>query len=336
MPLAIHSNNIGSPSQSLSLVEVEMPECLENDVVVKVHALALNPIDYKAALGGILGKDNISFGWDGSGVITAVGSAVSGFSVGEAVLFAGSARRAGSAAEYVAVDARTVAKKPESLSFADAASFPLVGLTAVEGLKEQLSLSPASAPSATLLIINGGGGVGSLAVQVAKKMLGVGTVIATAGRDVTRDWCKEKGADHVLNHREPLGPQLASLSLTPTHVFCTVDLDLYFDQITDLISPSGKILAITIGDAAKIDVSRLFFPKRLVLAFELMFTKTWFGENLESQGEILTEIADFFVHQKFGCVITEKREGLSVESVGEGLELLKAGKLHGKFVIEVT
>uniref|UniRef100_A0A7S1YEG0 Enoyl reductase (ER) domain-containing protein n=1 Tax=Sexangularia sp. CB-2014 TaxID=1486929 RepID=A0A7S1YEG0_9EUKA len=335
MPLTIFSNDISTEKQSLSLTETDMPTCGDDDLVVKVHAIGLNPVDYKAARGGLLGTSGISFGWDCSGTVTQAGSNVKDFSVGDAVLFSGDVKRGGCAAEYVAVDARLVAKKPTELSFTEAASFPLVSVTAYEAIAEQMAVTEKSAPSSTLLVINGGGGVGSAAVQLAKHHFGIGTVIATAGRAVTKEWCQRNGADHVLDHHQPLGPQLEALKVQPNLVLCTVDLDGYYDQIVEFISPSGKIVSITLGDSSKIDVGKLFFPKRLTLAIELMFTKPYFGENIASQGEMLRTIASLFATKKLQSIVTVTKSGLTVDNLNEGLDALQAGKMHGKFVVNV-
>ena len=182
--------------------ETEKPKPEGRDLLVQIQAISVNPVDTKirqnAAKEEELDTPKI-IGWDAVGIVEEVGEEVSHFKAGDPVYYAGDLTRSGSNAEYQLIDERIVGHKPKSLSLAQAAAMPLTTLTAWESLFDRIKYNPQSDAGKTLLILNGAGGVGSIAIQLAKKLTDL-TVIATASRKETQNWCENLGADHVVNH----------------------------------------------------------------------------------------------------------------------------------------
>jgi zinc-binding alcohol dehydrogenase family protein len=221
-------------------VDRELPEPTPgpHDLLVRIEAVAVNPIDTKlrAAVGPGMAPKQL--GWDGAGVAAAVGEQVSRFQAGDPVMFAGDAGRAGCNAEAVLVDERLVGRKPARLSWAEAAAVPLTGLTAWESLFERLDLDPTGGHGRgpSLLIIGGAGGVGSIAIQLARRAGAV--VIASASRPESAAWVRQLGADHVVDHHRPLAPQLAALGFEAVdHIANFSDTDAYWNVMAELIKP---------------------------------------------------------------------------------------------------
>eukprot|EP01024_Parvocaulis_polyphysoides_P031345 TRINITY_DN2835_c0_g6_i3.p1 TRINITY_DN2835_c0_g6~~TRINITY_DN2835_c0_g6_i3.p1 ORF type:complete len:254 (-),score=42.93 TRINITY_DN2835_c0_g6_i3:69-782(-) len=200
-------------SSVLTYGELPKPKPQPHDVVVQNRWTGINPIDYKVR-DGLPGAQEIDpsnpliIGWDGAGTVTEVGAEVSEFSVGDEVYYSGSIVRAGSYAQYTAVDSRIVAKKPSSLDFAEASAIPLVAITSWETMVEDAKTKKGD----KVMIYNGAGGLGSFAIQLAKHLGAV--VVATASRPDSIEFCKSMGADHVINHREALKPQLEKIGVT--------------------------------------------------------------------------------------------------------------------------
>ena len=215
-----------------SLLDIELPDPVPEprDLLVEVKAVSVNPVDTKIRMnaGTNLPQPRI-LGWDCAGVVEAVGEDCSLFKPGDAVFYAGDVTRAGCNGQYHLIDERIVGRKPASLSFDDAAAMPLTTITAWEALFDRMSISKDAAANKgkSILIIGAAGGVGSIAVQLAKKVAGL-QVIATASRAQTEQWCRDLGADQVINHREALGAEAFRLllGLAGTLVFYGVPLDV--------------------------------------------------------------------------------------------------------------
>ena len=285
-----------------ALVDTELPEPVTGprDLLVRIEAVAVNPIDTKlrAAVGE--GDPPRQLGWDGAGVVAAVGERVGRFRVGDAVMFAGDAGRAGCNAEAVLVDERLVGRKPARLSWAEAASVPLTGLTAWEALFERLDLDPDAgaaegAPGGgggqdpSLLILGGAGGVGSIAIQLARRAGAV--VIASASRPESAAWVRQLGAHHVVDHHRPLAPQLTALGFGAVDLIANFsDTDAYWEVMAELIAPLGSIVAI-VGNRHPLDLNRLK-AKSVTFAWEFMFSRSQFQTaDMGRQGEILDRLA---------------------------------------------
>lgn len=271
-----------------------VPELGDRDVLIKVDAAGMNPVDDKLRTNfgtpGPLDAPKV-LGMDGCGTIAAVGKAVTFFKVGDVVWTAGLLTKNGTNADYVAHDERIVGLAPTSISRGMAASVPLVFLTAWEGLFEGLGLSefdPALAGK-TLLVLPGAGGVGSFVIQLASAILGL-TVIATASRPESGQACINLGAKYTINHRQPLKPQIEALGLDGVdYIYNAYKTDVYFDQYCDIVKPLGGIVSIVETDEP-MALGKLMH-KRVTFVWELMFTRPLFNVEMERQHGILNDAA---------------------------------------------
>jgi len=273
-----------------------------------------------------------------SGVVKAVGKNVTSFKIGDEVYFAGHGfARNGANAEYTVVEHRIVALKPKSLDWEQAASLPLVTLTAWEGMAEGAGIliptDNSANPNAnkSILILGGAGGVGSIAIQLAKKVFHFGHVIATASRPETVEWCKKQGADHVIDHSKNLEQELASKGFPKgvNYVFCTTDLNKVFDSLIPITKCAGKIIAIT--GFGGIDMSKVMM-KRITVVAELMFSRIINDEEPELQHEILTKVAQLIESKTLHHVQNHHFEWSQIK---EAQVLQDSGKAIGKITLTV-
>ncbi len=253
---------------SLHDIELPMPEAKGRDLLVEIRAISVNPVDTKVRrrAGAEDGGWRV-LGYDAAGVVTAVGAEASLFKPGDAVFYAGTIGRQGTNAEFHLVDERIVGRKPERLSWAEAAALPLTAITAWETLFDRLSVSrPVPGPAAAaVLIIGGAGGVASNAIQLARQLTDL-TVIGTASRPETERWVRELGAHHVIDHRKPLATEVAALGLgAPGFVFSTTETDTHLKEIAALIGPQGRFALI--DDPKTFDIS-LFKPRSVSVHWE--------------------------------------------------------------------
>lgn len=289
-------------TEAESLVDIELPQPVATgrDLLVKVRAVAVNPVDYKI-------RQNVSaeegqykvIGWDAVGEVVATGEQVTLFQPGDQVFYAGDLTRSGSNAEYQLVDERIVGHKPRSLSDAEAAALPLTSITAWELLFEHLQLQQQS-PDAVqktgevLLVVGAAGGVGSILVQLAKTLTGA-TVIATASREASRNWVTELGADFVVDHSQPMKPQIDALIAEGktgpvTHVASLNATEQYFDSYVELLVPFGRIAMI--DDPETLDVMKIK-PKSLSLHIEFMFARSMHqAADMQAQHALLEQVAE--------------------------------------------
>lgn len=266
-----------------------------HDLLVQVEAISVNPVDAK-----VRGQKSPPpagprvLGWDAAGTVVAVGSAVGRFTVGDAVYFAGDITRAGSNAQFVLVDERITGPKPASLGFAEAAALPLTAITAWEALFDRLGLLPTPAADSpqrgqSILIIGAGGGVGSIAVQLA---VAAGlTVVGTASRAESVNWVRELGAAHVVDHHQPLRPQLDALGVGEVnHVLLLADTDTHFAALPSVLKPQGRACGI-VENAQPLDLN-LLKAKSLGFVWEMMFTRSMFQTpDMAAQHALLAEVA---------------------------------------------
>lgn len=320
----------------LKVHKLPIPTAGPMDIIVANRASGVNPVDYKVRDGEIITAPidpslPLILGWDGAGVVHAVGSKVTKFQVGDEVYYSGDVTRAGSYAEYTAVDARVVAKKPKSLSFVQAAAIPLVSITAWELLVETLRVEKGK----SVLIYNGAGGVGSVAMQLAK-IMGL-MVVATASRPETTEWCKKLGADHVINHRSKssLKEQLEGIGLKDGVDYATHlhDANNAADLVLALkpLGALGFIQPVPSEAMSKIDTVDLF-TKRKSLHCVFMFMRTMLDIKPEMQGELLEKVAQFFDDGKMQDIKTKE---FGLEQAGEAHALQASGKVHGKIVLTI-
>lgn len=324
---------------SLTDIELEQPVATGQDLLVKVKAIAVNPVDYKIRQN--VPSDNDQYkviGWDAVGEVIATGEAVSQFKPGDQVYYAGDLNRQGSNAEYQLVDQRLVGHKPKSLSDADAAALPLTTITAWEMLFEHLAIEKVAVGSGeksndVILVIGAAGGVGSILVQLAKTLTGA-TVIGTASRESSSSWIKELGADYVVDHTKPLAPQIEALNIGQvSHVASLNSTDSYFDTYVELLKPFGKIAMID-DPATPLDIMKMK-PKSLSLHIEFMYARSMFqAEDMVEQSRLLSTVADL-VDQGYIKTTVGKHLGLiNATNLKAAHESLEAGRSIGKIVLE--
>lgn len=277
---------------ALVALDLPMPELRPRDLLVRVEAVSVNPVDVKLRAGAAppAGTPRV-LGFDAVGIVEAVGSAARLFRPGDAVFYGGSIDRPGTNAEFHAVDERIVGRKPTRLSVAEAAALPLTAITAWELLFDRLALPCGRKTGGdALLIVNGAGGVGSILTQLARRLTGL-TVIATASRPESVAWCREMGAHHVIDHRQPLDEALRGIGFDQVrYVASLTATDHHLPAITRALAPQGALALI--DDPATLDIVPLK-RKSLAVHWELMFTRPLFGTpDLQRQHELLNEVAE--------------------------------------------
>ena len=313
--------------------EAARPEPAGHDLLVRIEAISVNPVDTKIRVRRAPSGDGPDIlGWDAVGTVVAAGPSVSGFPEGTRVWYAGAIDRPGTNAEYHLVDARIAAPAPESLDAAAGAALPLTTLTAYEMLFDRLRVTdpvPGAAPA--VLIIGGAGGVGSIAIQLLRARTDL-TVIATASRPETRTWVRDLGAHHVIDHGKPLPDQIAALGIgAPGFVFSTNHTDSYVAQIADLIAPQGRFGLI--DDPERLDISVLK-PKSLSLHWEFMYTRSLFGTaDIAAQGAILAEVAGLIDRGAIRSTATETIGTINAVNLTRAHALLETGRARGKLVL---
>lgn len=324
----------GGP-EVLQVLDVPDPEPRPQDLLVRVKAFAVNPVDVKVRagkMGAEIPESGRIIGWDGAGVVEAVGEGADRFAVGDEVFFAGDITRPGCYAELVAIDSRIVARKPRNLSFAEAAAMPLTSLTAWEALLENMR-APLGVPVRPMhcLIVGGAGGVGSVAIQIAKRVCGL-EVIATASRPESTAWCHELGADNVINHTAAFAPQVQALGLRGVEYVLSTAEEWPLSEITSVLNPLGKICFITGGkSAANVDLTPLF-TIRGTITLELMFTRAMLEEEPEKQGMILEQVSGLLESGQFRSTLTKT---MNWSEIGEAHKLLETGRTIGKIALVI-
>ena len=272
------------------LVDIEkaMPSLKDRDLLVRIKAISVNPVDTKVRRNPVAVGNMRILGWDAVGEVIEVGSGVQHFKVGDQVWYAGDLTRDGSNAEYQAVDERIVSLKPQSLSNAEAAALPLTAITAWEMLFDRFNVDLDQ--SDNILVIGGAGGVGSIAIQLLKAKTNL-KVIATASREETKAWVKSLGADYVIDHTEDLNTQIKALGLdAPQYIFSTNQTETYLPQISKLIAPQGKFGLI--DDPKLLDIGE-FKSKSVSVHWEFMFTRSMFNTiDIEQQSQLLHQVAE--------------------------------------------
>lgn len=322
-------------SAETSLIDVDLPVPAPEgrDILVEVKAISVNPVDVKVRANAKPEPDQLKvLGWDASGIVKAVGPGVKLFQPGDAVFYAGAIDRPGANSEFHLVDERIVGKKPETLDFPAAAALPLTSLTAWEALFDRLKVNdPVPGAANAILIIGGAGGVGSIAIQLARTLTNL-TVIATASRPETQQWAYDLGAHHVLDHSKPLAHQIDQLALgAPAFVFSTTNTADHLEDIIQLIAPQGRFGLI--DDPKTLDVMP-FKRKAVSIHWELMFTRSLFKtRDMDEQHKILTEIARLVDAGKIRSTLTETLGLINAENLKKAHALIETGRTKGKLVL---
>ena len=320
--------------QSLVDLDLPKPEATGRDLLVEVKAVSVNPVDTKIRQrrADPDGTPQV-LGWDAAGTVVAVGDTVTGFAVGDAVFYAGAIDRPGTNAEYHVVDDRIVGHKPQSLDWAQAAAMPLTSITAWETLFDRLDVrKPVPGAATAILIIGGAGGVGSIAIQLARQLTDL-TVIATASRDETRGWVEDLGAHHVIDHRKPLADQIEALGLgAPGFVFSTTHTDEHVAEIATLIAPQGRLALI--DDPETLDISPLK-QKSISVHWELMYTRSLFQTaDMGEQGRILDEVARLVDAGTVRTTLAENFGRIDAANLRKAHERIESHTAKGKIVLE--
>lgn len=320
--------------EALKDIELEVPVPTGRDLLVKVAAVSVNPVDTKLRRAvAPEGEEWKVLGFDAAGVVEAVGSEVGRFKVGDPVFYAGSVNRPGTNSEYHLVDERIVGRKPASLSDSEAAALPLTAITAWEMLFDRLDVNRRTADGGKLiLVIGGAGGVGSITIQLLRALTDL-TVIATASRPETREWALECGAHHVIDHREPLAAQVEAIGLgAPGFVFSTTQTHRHLEEIVALIAPQGRFGLI--DDPGQLDVMPLK-RKAVSLHWEYMFARPVFGtSDIGEQGKLLEEVAELVESGRIRSTATEVAGPINAATLREVHAFIESGKARGKIVLE--
>lgn len=316
----------------LTLPDPEPPR--GRDLLVEVRAVSVNPVDAKVRLrADPVGEPKV-LGYDAAGIVRAIGPAVRLFRPGDAVFYAGSIARPGTNAELHLVDERIVGPKPEKLSFAEAAAVPLTAITAWEALFDRLEIprgQPAN-PARAVLIVGGAGGVGSIAVQLARKLTGL-RVIATASRPETQAWAREMGAHDVIDHARDLAPQVKALGASVPYVFVTTQTEQHWDAVCTILAPQGRVCLI--DDPQHPPDVRKLKPKGGSLHWELMFTRPLFDTpDIEEQHRLLAAVSRMLDAGELRTTLAEQFGTINAENMRRAHAALEAGTTRGKIVLE--
>jgi zinc-binding alcohol dehydrogenase family protein len=315
-------------------VEVAKPEPKGRDIRVAVKAISANPVDYKVRKRAAPPEGEIKIlGFDAAGVVDAVGSDVTLFRPGDEVFYAGSILRQGTNSEFHLVDERIVGRKPKSLSFAEAAALPLTSITAWELLFDRLGAVPGkSVDPRTLLVVGGAGGVGSILIQLARRLTGL-NIVATASRPESQKWCLELGAHAVIDHARPMKEQIEALKAPPVGLVASLtSTGEHYKAIAEFMAPQGKYGLI--DDPAEFNVA-VFKGKAISIHWESMFTRSSFQTpDMIAQHNLLNDVADLIDKGVLRTTLDQSFGTINAANLKRAHGLLESGKSRGKIVLE--
>ncbi|PFN06016.1 MULTISPECIES: zinc-binding alcohol dehydrogenase family protein [Bacillus cereus group] len=321
-----------------SLIDIEIPRPVphEKDLLIKINAISVNPVDVKVRSPKPQKEANPKIlGWDASGVVVEVGADCTLFKPGDEVFYAGSITKPGTYSEYHVVDERLVGKKPKSLTNAESAAIPLTAITAWEGLFERLGIEPENKDknkSKSILIIGGAGGVGSIAIQLAK-WAGL-HVIATASRNETREWVKNLGADYIINHHKPFKEQLLELQINDVdYIFCLNNTDQHWHGMGESIKPQGKICSI-VENEHPLELN-ILKSKSATFVWEFMFTKAMYQtDDMILQHNLLNKVSELLDQGMIKTTLNQTLTPINAENLRKAHTLIESGRTIGKIVLE--
>ena len=313
--------------------EQSIPIAKGHDVLVEISAVSVNPIDTKIKA-GITDRLNTPriLGWDAMGTVIAAGDKTTLLNVSDKIFYAGDISRPGSYDQYQLVDESIAAKAPVNIKPEQSAAMPLTSITAWEALFSRLKIIPGRDDGKTILIIGGGGGVGSIAIQLAKVVANL-HVIATASRPETEQWCAKLGADEIINHHLDLIEQYRMLTIEkPDYILCLADTDQYFSAMAEIIAPEGMICSL-VNSKEKYDMNVLK-NKSAGLVWEFMFTKSMFKtKNMVSHHNILTQIASMIDEGKIISTLQQTIGPITPGNIITAHQKLLTGKTIGKIAL---
>ncbi|VVE71269.1 NADPH:quinone reductase [Pandoraea captiosa] len=320
--------------KSLEDIELPTPTPAGHDLLIKVEAISVNPVDTKVRAP----KDKVEstprvLGWDAAGTVAAVGPDVTLFKVGDPVYYAGSITRPGANSEFHLVDERITGHMPTSLDFVNAAALPLTTITAWEALFDRLGIAPDGRDEGkSILIVGGAGGVGSIAIQLARRLAKL-TIVATASRPESADWCRQLGAQHVIDHYQDMPTQLKALGLPQVDfVLCLNDTDTHFPAMAEAVAPQGKICSI-VENAGPLEVG-LLKSKSATFVWEFMFTRAMYETpDMIAQHKLLTEVARLVDAGTLRTTVGEVIGPINAVNLRRAHAQLEGGRTIGKLVL---
>jgi alcohol dehydrogenase len=333
--LAWQAMQYGSERTSLRLNTIDKPVPASTEVCIKVYAVSLNPIDYKLLHGDLKKVMPLQFpitmGFDSAGVVESIGSEVSKFKVGDKVYVRASRESLRAFAQYSIQPEAYMALMPSNCSFEQAASFPLVALTTVQGIVDRANLKSGD----SILIHAGSGGLGSFAIQYAKQ---IGLIVHTTTSAKNADWVQALGADKVLCYDKI---NIADIKNQYDAVFDTLGGEQTIQAFAQI--KTGGVV-ISVAGPADIEMRKKFGSNPIVrFIMWMMARKVYAAEKeknaryyrylTESNGEQLSHITDLVEQGKIKPVIDRV---FPFELGIEAFEYLAAGRAKGKVIIKVT
>jgi zinc-binding alcohol dehydrogenase family protein len=322
--------NTATAEATLFDTDLAAPE--GRDLLIAIEAIAVNPVDIKvkSSINSTLDKPKI-VGYDAAGIVIAAGPDCELVKVGDKVFYAGDVSRDGCYASHQLVDERIVGFAPRTLSAVEAAAMPLTSITAWEALFSRMRIHPNLDKGKTLLIIGAAGGVGSIAIQLAKQIAEL-NVVATASRKESADWCHELGADHVINHHS-LSDAYAELGIdAPDYILCLNDTDSYYEAVTDLIAPQGMICFVVTSQQNH-NIEKLK-TKSAGIVWEFMFTRPMYKtRDITAQHQLLNRIAEMLDAKKLQSTLKQTLGPITADNIRQAHEQLLSGKTLGKIAL---
>lgn len=321
-------------NESNALEDLTLPDPVpgERDLLVRVHAVSVNPVDVKIRQRRAPAEGQAAvLGWDAVGTVEQLGAKVTAFKAGDRVYYAGAIDRPGSNSELHLVDERIVAKAPASLDDAQAAALPLTSITAWELLFDRLRVPLNGGAGKTLLVIGGAGGVGSILIQLARQLTQL-RVVATASRESTRQWCLELGAHAVIDHSQPLAQALKDAGIDSVDaVAALTQTSAHYEQIIECLRPQGQIAII--DDPETLDATKLK-SKSISLHWELMFTRSLYHtDDMAEQGKLLEKVAQLVDAGRIRSTVNDNFGAITADNLRRAHALLESGKAQGKVVL---
>lgn len=313
--------------ESLIDVELPIPSPGPHDLLVAVEAVSVNPVDVKVRRGVDPVGETKVLGYDAAGVVSAVGSDVTLFQVGDEVYYAGSIDRAGTNSAYHLVHENLVGSKPTTLTFAEAAAMPLTVITAWEALFDRLQLTKES--SGTMLVVGAAGGVGSMLLQLARHLTSL-TLIATASRPESRTWVTDLGAHHVVDHRSDLVESVRAIAPEGVDYLFSAYSMGNLGVFSDVLKPYGKIVAI--DDPGQVDMGALK-RKSIAWLWEFMFTAALFTPDGRSQHDLLNAVTELVDAGAIRSTLSTLLSPINAEMLRRAHALVEDGSVIGKVVL---
>ena len=333
MKAIVYSQHGLPPEDPHSLHEMDLPKPTlgSRDILVRVQAISVNPLDTKIRR-TVPTRTPRVLGWDAVGVVEAIGGHVTLFKVADRVFYAGAINRPGTNAEYHVVDERIVGHAPQTLDDAKAAALPLTSITAWELLFDRLGIAEGAGEGQALLIVGAAGGVGSILIQLARQLTKL-TVIGTASRDQTQSWIRDLGVHHAIDHSRPMLPQLKEIGVP--HVQCVASLthtEAHYSEIIEALAPQGRLALI--DDPVSLDISQLK-RKCLSLHWESMFTRSIYQtDDMIRQHELLERVGRLVDAGKLRSTLGVHLGRITAENLRRAHALIEGQRSQGKIVLE--